>query len=337
MKKTLLALLVAGAATSANAAVTVYDNGGVSIDVTGAAEVQVYKDYGDSPDTDIRIDDGDLGTVAKLSINEDLYAIGGFGLYFEDDDVGSDEAYVGFGSETYGEFTIGRQLLISDDAGIGKDYEFGTGGVDFVQTEGDETYKYVYDNGTFYFGTSGLVSSDNGTYLNDSNQEIDVTGSTEIYDARVGYRVAGLDARFYYYTGKNIATSLFGEDGDPGVDTDVYSLELEYQLTDAIGLAGSWSNINYESSVDSSQEIEADVYQIAADYQWNNTNFAAGWNFWDETKSSQEIGEIDARTYYVTVTQRVHQFAKVYAEVGYDDDDSLDENVAYLVGMEVAF
>lgn len=340
MKKTLLAFLVAGAATSANAAVTVYDNDGISVDVTGAAEVQVYKDYGDNPDTDIRLDDGDIGVSAKLQLNQDWYALGAFAYAFESQgsgDVYNDELYVGIGSDTYGQLTIGRQYLLVDDAGIGKDYEFGTGGVDFVLAQGDEVYKYVYDNGSFYFGTSGLVQSSGGTYLPDSGEEVSVN-DTEAYDARIGFRYAGLDARFYYFTGQNVVNSLFvNSDGTNQVlDSEAYSVEAEYQVTDAVGVAASWSQIDYDSTDGSGRSREADVWQVAADYQWNNTNFAAGFNLWDDTDVNG-VEEVDARTYYLNVTQRIHRFAKVYAEVGYLDEDEVDENVAYLVGMEVAF
>ena len=65
----------------------------------------------------------------------------------------NDELWVGLGGD-FGTLTFGRQLLISDDAGIGKDYELGFEQIDFGTTEGNETIKYVFDNGQFYFGLS---------------------------------------------------------------------------------------------------------------------------------------------------------------------------------------
>ncbi|WP_318457831.1 porin [Photobacterium leiognathi] len=326
MKKTLLALAVV-AAGSANAGINLYDANGVKVDLSGAAEVQYREDYKPSNDAELRIDDADLAINTSVAISEQLSAVAGSAFEYEDGDVRNDELWAGFSSD-FGTLTFGRQYMISDDSGIGKDYELGSESIDFVQTNGNEVVKYVYDNGTFYFGASHDIK-DSGVIV-DKNGVTHQDRDTSITDARIGYRVAGLDARVYYYTGDNVAGTTFEEKGY--VDVDGYNVEAEYGFG-AVGLAASFGQVEYKDSFGTAK-LRANVYQVAADYTIDKTTFAIGYNNYDRRDKSG-----DNYAVYANVTQQLHSNVKVYAEIG-DTDTKFDGRSAdfgYVAGMEVKF
>ncbi|HIF9226600.1 TPA: porin [Photobacterium damselae] len=345
MKKTLLALAVVTAAGSAQAGVNLYDNNGVKVDLSGAAEVQYRNTYDPFDDAELRLDDGDLALNTTVAVNDQLNAIAGIAFKFEDTKVENDELWVGFSSNQFGALTFGRQLLISDDSGIGKDYELGSEGIDFVQTDGNEVIKYVYDNGMFYAGVSHeLKNSDDVVDVSQDN-----TGSlikqhdTQITDARLGFRTNGLDARAYYYNGDNIGgTSFFSG----LVDVEGYNLEAEYQLGQ-IGLAASFGQVEYKDS-HGSDKLRGNIYQVAADYTIDATTFALGYNNYDRRDESG-----DTYALYANVTQQLHSNVKVYAEIGHSNAEftkaggvdvnkvpfavTKDAEFGYVAGMEVTF
>ncbi|WP_415720926.1 hypothetical protein [Photobacterium ganghwense] len=91
MKKTLLALSVL-AAGSANAGINLYDANGVTVDLSGAAEVQYFQNYVDSDasntdDAGLHLDDGDLQLNTTIAVTDQLNAVAGIGFKFEKRDV----------------------------------------------------------------------------------------------------------------------------------------------------------------------------------------------------------------------------------------------------------
>ncbi|GAL05500.1 porin-like protein H precursor [Photobacterium aphoticum] len=176
MKKTLLALSVL-AAGSAQAGVNLYDANGVTVDLSGAVEVQYLQNIQDKnsdADAGLHLDDGDLQLNTTIAVNEQLNVVAGIGFAFEKRDVSNDELWAGLSGD-FGTLTFGRQLFISDDAGIGKDYELGFGQIDFVQTEGNEAIKYVFDNGQFYFGFTHDLNTDGSGASDFQNTDGSVT------------------------------------------------------------------------------------------------------------------------------------------------------------------
>ncbi|MEC6897591.1 porin [Photobacterium piscicola] len=342
MKKTLLALVVLTAAGSANAGINLYDANGVKVDLSGAAEVQYRNTYNPFDDAELRLDDGDLMLNTTVAITDELNVISGVGFAYEnnadtdaqDVNVINDELWAGFSSSQFGAITFGRQLLVSDDSGIGKDYELGSEGIDFVQTAGSQVIKYVYDNGTFYAGAStDLRNSDesiSGTNP-DGSVSIIKDKNTRIWDARVGFRTNGLDTRVYFYDGDHV--------GSTGQNIKGYNLEAEYALGN-VGLAASFGQIEYKTG---SKKTEGNVYQIAADYTMDKTTFALGYNNYD-VKSGDDVYAL-----YANVTQKLHSNVKVYAEVGHSNADFTIEkkdpktsltkgaDFGYVAGIEVTF
>ncbi|MCQ1056607.1 porin [Photobacterium sp. ZSDE20] len=325
MKKTLLALAVL-AAGSAQAGINLYDANGVLVDLTGAAEVQFMQGYAQDSNAELRLDDGDLQLNTTIALSNQLNAVAGIGFSFDDNadsKVSNDKLFVGLGGD-FGTLTFGRQLLIADDSGIGKDYELGGDGLDFVQAEGNRAIKYVFDNGQFYAGISGIVGEDN-----DSD-----TTDTDIIDGRLGARFGDFDARVYLYSGSDVKGSFTSFFGDGSVlDIDGYNLEAEYYMG-AIALSASFGQVEYE---DNTGKVEADTAALAGSYTMDKTTFALGYTYLNADFKSTAGGKDseDANTFYANVTEQLHSNVKAYAEIGYTDVD--DAEFGYVVGMEVIF
>ncbi|EEZ41500.1 porin [Photobacterium damselae subsp. damselae] len=334
MKKTLLALAVMTAAGSANAAINVYDNNGVKVDLSGAAEVQYFDGFEKSKDATIRLDDGDFAINATYAINENLNVISGMAFKYESRDVQNDELWVGFSSNQMGALTFGRQLLVSDDSGIGKDYELGLEQVDFAQTEGDRVIKYVYDNGSFYAAASHELNADH---------------STTITDGRLGFRTNGLDVRVYGYDGERIGAKGLElgitpdqkpivKPGEAGEDIRGYNLEAEYGFG-AFNIAASFGQIEYKAADTHVTDRDLDLYEINGSYTMDKTTFALGYVHAQNHANTEKYGKRHDNV-YANVTQQLHSNVKVYAEVGYADNDKIindREEFGYVAGMEVKF
>ena len=331
MKKTLLALSVL-AAGSAQAGVNLYDSEGVIVDVSGAAEVQYIQEYTANSDSKFRLDDGDLAFNTTVPVSNNMNAVAGLAFFFEDKgaaegEVKNDELWVGFSSADFGTVTFGRQYLIADDSGIGKDYELGGDGLDFVQAQGDQTIKYVFDNGQFYAGLSALL------------METGATGDeTSIIDGRIGARFGDLDARVYLYSGEDVSASkiTFFNNLAGNVDVDGFNLEGEY-IMGAFAFAASFGQVEYEDSANTIGKIEADTAALAGSYTMDKTTFALGYTYLDADfkPTAGASSSDDANTFYANVTQQMHANVKVYGEIGTTDVD--DSEFGYVAGMEVSF
>lgn len=326
MKKTLLALSVLAVAGTANAGINLYDADGVTVDLSAAAEVQYYQGYAEEQgdgltqaDGKIRLDDGDLALNTTVAVTDQLNTVAGIAFKFEDQEVKNDELWVGIGGD-FGTMTFGRQLLIADDSGIGKDVELGGEAIDFVTTEGDQVFKYVFDNGQFYAGVSALLNSDGKDQTSDEGQVI---------DGRLGARFGDLDARVYLYTSEDMKGAGSSRDG--------FNLEAEYTMG-AMSFAGSYGQIENETAAKAKTDI--DVIMLSGSYTMDKTTFAAGYNFYDVDGAKDEIN-----SFYANVTQQLHSNVKVYGEIGYTDLEFTDEitktnedaGFGYVVGMEVLF
>ncbi len=334
MKKTILAMTVPAAmlaAGTANAAVNLYNQEGVSVDVSGAAEVQYINKFSTTQDGHVRIDDADLMFNASIEVTEGLKAVAGLGLKFEsgtgiDDysdvsDTQSDRLYVGL-SSNFGTLTMGRQLLIADNMGNAKDYELGTEQIGATANAG-QVIKWEYDNGTVYGGLNVALDDNPG------NAAATDTGR-EVMGLRVGARFQGLDARVYYQDATNIndGTSL-------AFDQTTMNLELDYAMG-AFDVSASFGQ-QENTDVTTAAKTKFDFWQISGGFQANEkTSFALGY---DAKSKSDDVNTIDSSTVYVNATYNLHSNARIYAEVGMQDsnDPVHASDTGYLVGMEVKF
>ncbi|MEC7941520.1 MAG: porin, partial [Pseudomonadota bacterium] len=129
MKKTLLALAVMTAAGSAQA-IELYNQDGVSVNLTGDVEIRYKQAIGDNQDLKQEIDDADFGFDTRYDVNNDLQ----IGAYLEFSGDNNDRAtgnssvgnvYFGFYHNEFGTLKVGKLDTQLDDAGIGSDYLFG--------------------------------------------------------------------------------------------------------------------------------------------------------------------------------------------------------------------
>ncbi|WP_434355996.1 porin [Parasalinivibrio latis] len=320
MKKTILAMAVPAllAAGTASASINLHDADGVSVSLKGASEIQYAQLLKKNADGAFRIDDGDLELNTSVEISDSLSAIADLAFEFESGDFTNDVVYVGLDGD-FGTVTFGRQYLISDDAGIGKDYELGFEQFGFVTTHGSQAAKYTYDADQFYFGVSTLLTSDG----------VDTTDNEPtVVDGRIGARFGDLDARVYIYNGQDLS---FKYDGTTAVATDVnaFDIEAEYSF-DAISLAALYGQLEYKR-VSDGDKYKLNVVEIAASYSMGDFTYAVGYNIVDS-----DVSGVDTiNNYYGNVTYKLNGNAKVYAELGDADVDGID--MGYVVGMEVAF
>ncbi|SHO58831.1 porin [Vibrio quintilis] len=316
MKKTLVALAVL-AAGSAHAA-EVYNNDGVSVSISGSAEVQYIQDFeqdgGPNVDATTRLDDGDVTITTSIEMTDDWATVAGlsYDLATDDRDAETDKLYVGFESSEYGTITFGRQTLIADDDGIGKDFELGDAQYFSDQVESaDDVVKYVYDNGQFYFGLSHDLDASNG----------DSTSGVEVLDGRIGARFDDLDVRLYVYT----------DEYTGGDETTAFNLEAEYTF-DAFNIAASYGEAEVENNAGVTQTDTA-YFELNGSYTVDKFTYAIGYAFSSEDESDKDTDNI-----YANVVYQLHANVRTYAEIGYKDiDDEADYDLGYLVGMEVKF
>ncbi len=325
MKKTILAMAVPSllAAGSAFAGVNLYADNGVTVDVSGAAEVQYYKAGEKDSEDQIRLDDGDLAFDINVEVSDSLSAVAGIGFAFEDTyndetSVLNDELYVGFAGD-WGTFTFGRQLLINDDLGNTKDIEFGGDTLGFGVSQSSQALKYVFDNGQFYAAASASIKED------DDQTATGVTDETQVVDGRLGARFGDLDARVYLFSGSDLVNS------DGAVhDQTGYNLEVDYVFGDW-SVAGSYGNVENEFVGGGKDDV--DVISVSADYTMNMTTFAGGY-----TLASPSTSNSDTSSIFFNVTQKLHSNVKAYGELAFlDADQDTVDDVAYVVGMEVSF
>ncbi len=141
-----------------------------------------------------------------------------------------------------------------------------------------------------------------------------------IYEARLGYRVADVDARVYYQKADNV-------DRTNDKETDAYNFEIEYAGIENVGLAASVGRVSKD---DGTKDVDTDYMSISADYTMGKTTFGIGYDNQDTDGDTSDING-----YYANVTYALHSNAKVYAEVG--DSDGDEQDWGYVAGMEVKF
>ncbi len=282
MKKTLVALAVLAAAGSVNAA-EIYSNDGVTTSLSGVAEVQFIDNEGFADkDMAVRSDDFDLTAATSVALSEDLSAVGAVSIGQDRNTsaVSADRVYVGFASAEMGTLTVGQQTLISDDSGIGADYEFGGSQYGTTTADSTDVVKYVYDNGQFYFG----LSSD----LQES------TGEQTSLDGRIGVRADALDVSLYAYNSDNL-------------DEDAYNLQVTYAM-DALAFAASVGS-------DDVAGTETKFAEANVAYTIDANTYALGFSTADTDGAADSVD-----TVYANVTSKLASSVKVYAEVGYQAD-----------------
>tara|TARA_R110001583_G_scaffold48229_1_gene150855 strand:+ start:295 stop:1230 length:936 start_codon:yes stop_codon:yes gene_type:complete len=311
MKKTILATMLTSlfAATTAHSAM-MHDADGISVEMYGEVEIQYVNDKEKDEDAIIDIDEANFGVQAGYMINDDVTAIGVVSFdaasTVSDDDANRnavlDDAYVGFVSQKYGILTVGQQVTIFDDAGIGSDKEFGLASFYEQNVTGKQVIKYTIDKGNVYGGIA---------YLLDNGESDD--GLSAI-DGKIGVRFDGVDLTAFYGRGEL----------ESGGDVDNLNLEARYTFSD-ITLAAA-----YASSSSDDDNSDADNFGLAATYQLDKTSFSAGWSITDADDADDKVN-----AYFVNAVYAFSTNVTSYVEIGGDDEDNTE--LGYVAGMAVSF
>ncbi|MEF1253424.1 MULTISPECIES: porin [unclassified Vibrio] len=322
MKKTLVALSVLAAASSAQA-IELYNQDGVTVNLSGDVEVRYLKDIGVDQITKQEIDDADFGFDTRYAVNDD-FQVGAFLEFSGDNDdrakgnssVGN--VYFGFYHNAYGTLKVGKLDTQLDDAGIGSDYLFGVNSFfNDASFGGDEAVRYDYDNGSFYAGL-GLIQ--------DKHDEDAIGEDGHYFDAKVGYRVADFDFTVFY-----------GDAELKGVDSDSVALNKEETLiAGEIRYAGI-ENLNLElgyykvDTKESGASSDVDTLAVAADYTWNKVTFAGGFSTTDYSDAATK----DFDQWFLNAGYGIAPNTTVYVEIGDNDKDNTD--LGYGVGIKASF
>lgn len=330
MKKTLVALSVLLAATSAQA-IELYNQDGVSVDLVGDIEVTYQNSFSDSS-VKQQIEDADFGFDARYALNDDLQ-FGAFWGYDGSDTnnaevTRSGDVYVALYSQTYGSIKFGRLCTAVDDlGGITSDYQFdvnklynGASG-DFACH--DEAIRYDYDNGSFYT-TLGFVQDKMGNpdvfTLGETGKVTNVEATNvNYYDGRFGYRVAGFDLSAFY---ANL------DHKDDNHNEHAYGFELDYSALESIRLGLGY----YATDLDG-DGADADVYTFGADYYLGKWTFATAYSI-----AAQQNAE-DVNSWFLNAGYNLAPNTTVYAEVAGNDGvtDGRDNTTAMAVGVKASF
>jgi predicted porin len=333
MKKTLVALSVMAAATSAQA-IELYNQDGVTVNMAGDIEVVYLSEKSDSwaddaetvvqKDTDFHqeIQDADFGFDVRYQVSDSLQ----FGGYWEfSGDKGkadTGDMYIGFYHDTAGSLKIGKTCGMVDDAGIGNDFQFGI--ESFVDNEidacGDEAVRYEYDNGMFYAGL-GLIED------YDNSKKIGNKGS--YYDAKVGVRVADFDFTAIYGDADLKKADL--------IEDTLLALEARYAGVENLNLAVAYYNMESKNNT-AVTKAESDTIALAADYTFSGVTVGAGYS----TTDFDEAGSKDFDSWYVNAAYGFAPNTTAYVEVGGDNgkqttDDTKSTDTGVAIGVKAFF
>ncbi|MFA0113715.1 porin [Vibrio sp. 10N.261.46.E11] len=329
MKKTLLALAVMTAAGSANAAIEIYNQDGVSVDLKGDIEVVYSNEYKKGSSMEQKIEDADFGFDIKYMVNEE-WKVGAYWEFNGSENANAEktrngDTYVAAYNDTLGSIKFGRLCTAVDDLGIGKDEAYGISTLlDNATNEcADEAVRYDYDNGALY-ATLGYVQDK----VNGANNKEEKGKDTEYFDARMGYRFADFDI------------SAFVADFDTNVakgDHQGYGAELVFSGIENVYLSTAYYGVNSDTANDDNS-----VIAFAAGYTMGLWGFNTGYSIGDH---DDKVKEEDR--WFVNSTYAIAPNTKVYAEVGGIDYDSKrlnDKGAKYYktdtglaIGVEASF
>ncbi|MGR5127396.1 porin [Photobacterium swingsii] len=340
MKKTLLALTVPAllVAGSASAGISLYDQDGTQVTMSGAAEVQYYrsakadakaKATNKDADASLRLDDGDLALRVQHQVSADLYTLGVMELKIGEEKevagvkdgegaVTNDGLYVGLGGN-FGEVTFGRQTAIIDDAGVGVDIELkDTAGVGYEDVSMDQYIKYRFNGEKFWAGVG----------YNIAQEDAGVKGE-ELLEVAAGVPFGDFEVRGYYGAFENEGLKASVED---------ISKQKAWDLEFVYAAGPIYVGALYGQKTDTVNSVDNDIktWELAGSYTLGKNTFGLGYaqNSDDATGSLSK----EATNFYANVAHQLTANTRAYVELGYEDIKKFDEKgFGYVVGMEVKF
>ncbi|MDW6003102.1 porin [Vibrio mangrovi] len=320
MKKTLIALAVAGVSSVTQAA-EIYSLDGVTVDLSGEVDVQYYKSQDKSQHSEWNVNEAKFGFDMTYEMTEDLAVGSHMDVNANDEeDNGSVSRGDVYGKIVYLQshtISFGSQPTILDDSGIGDDYEFGfTSFVDSANNEGDQVIKYKYDGGEMFYGGLAYLENQNNNSSTSSDDDYQIDGD-------LGARIDDFDITVFLAHAQN-----------NGIDVSTYDLEIRY-------LYGDWQFATTYGESSTEQEGASDrdksTYGLTASYNdGGRFEYAAGWAVVETNHSiSSAVPNGDVNDFYFNVTYSLSNEVAIYAEVGLTDNN--DEETGYVIGLDTTF
>ena len=363
MKKSLLALAVVAAATSANAA-TVYDKDGTSLAVGGRVQAVVYNGNGGA---DVQgkngIADHDAGLVnsARLNIEgntkiNDYVSAFAFSEWdmadgnktANGDNISTREQYVGADFGDFGKLLVGKTYDAANEVLAATDVfeDFGArlqGSINSDRRTG--MFRYVYDNNGFFGSVSYETASDETTV---AGQDANVEGG---FAAAAGYTIddvvfgpLSFKAGYSYVKGQDDSDELkgsitnYGEDGTWGFDDfKIISASIAWGSTDNGLYIGALYNTQrakqrlnwYVPSTNSSLADKVKGYEFVVGYTFDNGIGAfTGYNFVDQ-KSKYGSYNTDSAIYRrvpVYVNYAINDNFNIWGEAEFDANSTTEKD-----------
>ncbi|EKO3589005.1 porin [Vibrio metschnikovii] len=305
MKKTLVALLVASAATSVNAA-EIYKSDTGSVNFYGQLRTQITFEK----DKDATLDAGSsrAGVNAKYSLYPDLDILGKVEFRIsnqagvEDTKWDVRQHYIGFASDM-GTFTFGKQIVVADDVyGAEYSYAFGGEGLYPMGAFNSSMIKYELERDAFWLKASYSLPETDSKNPNQELSELFFGTSYKNLSLHAGLgqweETSGVDINFYeataeYTFGKTlVGFTYYHIDAD--VDKNNFNFAGTHQLTDTIKPYAGYEMIKPKSGNDIDNVYLGVEFKPAT---WFRT-YAEYAYYKEQTKDSVSKFAIGARVYW---------------------------------------
>ncbi len=307
MKKSLLALAIIAASTTATAA-TVYDKDGTSLAVGGRVQAVVYNGKADA--ADIAENDAGLVNSARLNIEgntkiNDYVSAFAFSEWdmadgnksANGDHISTREQYVGADFGDFGKLLVGKTYDAANEVLAATDVFEDFGARQQGSINGDRRtgmFRYVYDNNGFFGSVSYETAADETTV---AGQDANVQGG---FAAAAGYTIDNVvfgplsfKAGYSYVKGQDDSDELkgsilnYGEDGTWGFDDfKIISASISWGSTDnGLYLGALYNTQRAKQRLDgaqSSYKNKVKGYEFVVGYTFDNgVGVFTGYNFSD--------------------------------------------------------
>ncbi len=339
MKKSLLALAIIAASTTATAA-TVYDKDGTSLAVGGRVQAVVYNGKADA--AEIAEHDAGLVNSARLNIegntkvNDYVSAFAFSEWNMADgnksatgDSINTREQYVGADFGDFGKILVGKTYDAANEVLAATDVfeDFGArqqGSINNDRRTG--MFRYVYDNNGFFGSVSYETASDETTV---AGQDANVEGG---FAAAAGYTIDNVvfgplsfKAGYSYVKGQDDSDELkgsitkYGEDGTWGFDDfKIISASVSWGSTDSgLYLGALYNTQRAKQRLDgaqSSYKNKVKGYEFVVGYTFDNgVGLFTGYNFTDAKT-------VDPEAYPSRSDSAIYRRVPVYVNYAINDN-----------------
>ena len=339
MKKSLLALAIIAASTTATAA-TVYDKDGTSLAVGGRVQAVVYNGKADA--AEIAEHDAGLVNSARLNIegntkvNDYVSAFAFSEWNMADgnksatgDSINTREQYVGADFGDFGKILVGKTYDAANEVLAATDVfeDFGArqqGSINNDRRTG--MFRYVYDNNGFFGSVSYETASDETTV---AGQDANVEGG---FAAAAGYTIDNVvfgplsfKAGYSYVKGQDDSDELkgsitkYGEDGTWGFDDfKIISASVSWGSTDSgLYLGALYNTQRAKQRLDgaqSSYKNKVKGYEFVVGYTFDNgVGLFTGYNFTDAKT-------VDPEAYPSRSDSAIYRRVPVYVNFAINDN-----------------